>query len=318
MAGLGPETVAAVLAACQASSADAADAFGRALDARFQLTVGEARNLDLEQLPAGFDGPGLAIVLQEGESGVLALLPQATGLLPDFAVPLDIVTTNRLNTLAQELGICLLPESNTPTAFRASPVEHLGHALRRSGAAAGAPLVTLQLQSGEKTGELTLIWPAPTPDSVFAVSPARETTSAAPSQTSDQSPPAAPSPAAAPRPGEPTTAGPGDGSPAREIGPDRPRRSITSLEELPSYSRSLLRIQVSVRVTLAAARKPVSQILRLAPGSILQFGKSCDDALVLEVGERPVALGEAVKVNEKFGLRIKEIVMPDERFRNVG
>lgn len=316
MAGLGPESVAAVLAACQAGGADAADAFGRTLDAKFQLTVGQPQQVDPGQLPAGFDGAGLAIVLQEGGIGVLALLPQSSGLIPSFAMPLDVVTVNRLNTLAQELGICLLPEANAPSQFRAGLVDHLGQAIVRSGVAAGAPLIPLTLQSGDASGQLALIWPAPTPDAVFEVSTTPNASEAAPSLHGASAHGAAADPSGIPAPVAP--AGQEGSEPLPTSGTASPRKPITSYEELPNYSRSLLRIQLPVRVTLAAARRPVNQIVRLAPGSILQFGKSCDDGLVLEVGRQAIALGEAVKVNEKFGLRIKEIVLPSERFRNVG
>jgi flagellar motor switch protein FliN len=90
------------------------------------------------------------------------------------------------------------------------------------------------------------------------------------------------------------------------------------LSQLPPYSRSLLRIQVPVVVTLATTRQPVSRVLELAPGTILHFGKSCDDPLTLSVGGCDVAVGETVKVGEKFGLRIMSMVMPEEKFERVG
>ena len=89
------------------------------------------------------------------------------------------------------------------------------------------------------------------------------------------------------------------------------------LQCLPAYSRSLLKIQVSVTVTLAKSRQPVRNIVELVPGSILQFNKTCDETLTLEVGNQPVAEGETVKVGDKFGLRVTSIVMPDERFHPV-
>ena len=86
------------------------------------------------------------------------------------------------------------------------------------------------------------------------------------------------------------------------------------LRHLPLYSRSLLKIKTPVRVTLASTRLPVQRVLELAPGSLIQFQKTCDEPLDLEVGRRRVAQGEAVKVGEKFGLRITAIVLPGERF----
>ena len=75
-----------------------------------------------------------------------------------------------------------------------------------------------------------------------------------------------------------------------------------------AYGRSLLRIKVPVSVTLASARKPIGQIVELGPGAILQFDKSCEEMLELKVGDQVVAEGEAVKVGDKFGLRIRDIL----------
>jgi len=88
-------------------------------------------------------------------------------------------------------------------------------------------------------------------------------------------------------------------------------------KELPPYTRSLLHIRVPISVTLATKRQPVGQIMDLGAGSIIHFDKSCDEMLDLYVGQHRVAKGEAVKVGEKFGLRITSIILPEERFRAV-
>jgi flagellar motor switch/type III secretory pathway protein FliN len=87
---------------------------------------------------------------------------------------------------------------------------------------------------------------------------------------------------------------------------------------LPQYTRSLLRIQVPVLVTLAQKRQPLGRIVGISPGAILQFDKSCEEMLDLLVGERRIASGEAVKVGDKFGLRITSITPPDERYYPLG
>jgi flagellar motor switch/type III secretory pathway protein FliN len=87
-----------------------------------------------------------------------------------------------------------------------------------------------------------------------------------------------------------------------------------AIPHLPVYSRSLLKIKVPVRVTLAATKLPVRKIVELSPGTLIQFPKLCEEPLDLEVGQRPVARGEAVKIGEKFGLRVTSIIMPGERF----
>jgi flagellar motor switch/type III secretory pathway protein FliN len=89
------------------------------------------------------------------------------------------------------------------------------------------------------------------------------------------------------------------------------------LVQLPSYSRSLLRIEVPVVVTLATTRLSVKRILDMGPGSILHFEKSYDSPLTLSVGHCDVAVGDAVKVGDKFGIRITSMVMPQEKFEPV-
>jgi flagellar motor switch/type III secretory pathway protein FliN len=90
-----------------------------------------------------------------------------------------------------------------------------------------------------------------------------------------------------------------------------------SPESLPLYSRSLLKVRVPVTVTLAHKKQPLGRIVELVPGTILQFNKSCDELLDLEVAGRRVAQGECVKVGDKFGLRITGVTLPEERFRPV-
>jgi flagellar motor switch/type III secretory pathway protein FliN len=89
------------------------------------------------------------------------------------------------------------------------------------------------------------------------------------------------------------------------------------IRALPAYARSLLRIQVPVVVTLATTKQTVGRILELGPGTMLHFDKPYDEPLKLSVGRCEVAVGEAVKVGEKFGLRIASMVLPAEKFEAV-
>jgi flagellar motor switch protein FliN len=105
------------------------------------------------------------------------------------------------------------------------------------------------------------------------------------------------------------------GAPQAAVGEDY--ELAQRLAQLPAYARSLLRIEVPVVVTLATTRQPVSRVLDLAPGTILHFNKACDDPLTLSVGRCDVAVGETVKVGDKFGLRLTSMVMPSEKFEPV-
>jgi flagellar motor switch protein FliN/FliY len=100
--------------------------------------------------------------------------------------------------------------------------------------------------------------------------------------------------------------------------PERPIEPPgATLDDLPKYTHSLLRIKLPVIVTLARTRQPVGRILELAPGSIIQFEKSCEELLELDVGERSIATGQAVKVGDKFGLQVNSMILPGERFASV-
>jgi len=89
----------------------------------------------------------------------------------------------------------------------------------------------------------------------------------------------------------------------------------SGLSALPSFTRSLLRISVPVTVILAAKRQPISRIVEIVPGTIIQFAKSCDELLDLVAGEKTIGLGEAVKVGDKFGIRLLSLFVPPERFK---
>ena len=99
--------------------------------------------------------------------------------------------------------------------------------------------------------------------------------------------------------------------PAQTNQPQRPAGGF------PPFTQNLLRIRVPVMVSLAQIKQPVQSIVELVPGSIIQFEKSCEEMLELEINGAPVAQGECVKVGDKFGLRVTSITLPGERFQTV-
>jgi flagellar motor switch protein FliN/FliY len=75
----------------------------------------------------------------------------------------------------------------------------------------------------------------------------------------------------------------------------------------PPSGRRVLRLPVTVSVHLANRSMELKQLLALSPGSLITFSKPCDELLELFVNNRRFARGEAVKVGEKFGLKIDEL-----------
>ncbi|HEX7598443.1 MAG TPA: flagellar motor switch protein FliN, partial [Polyangia bacterium] len=66
-------------------------------------------------------------------------------------------------------------------------------------------------------------------------------------------------------------------------------------------------------VELGRARMSIQDLLNLSPGSVIELDKIAGEALDILINGRLVARGEAVVVNDKFGIRISEIVSPSER-----
>ena len=89
------------------------------------------------------------------------------------------------------------------------------------------------------------------------------------------------------------------------------------LARLPGYTRSLLKVPVTVVVVLAEKKTTVKELLEMATGTIFQFDRRYDKPLQLAIGRHVLAEGEVVKVGEYFGLRISSIALPQERFTPV-
>ncbi len=277
MSELTPQIVDLVIAACQANAGEVGGALGRTLDVEIALSVGEADTFSSDTLPAG---PGLAVLLTFGDVGLVALLPEVSGLVPAWCENPDLTGNSKLSTLAQEFSMLLLPETFEASEYRAARVADVRQAIARAGIAADAACVPLELKSGDKDARLEVIWPLANPAALFDAVKSSSPAAAIPQ-------------------------------------PPKGRQQVKNLNELPSYSRSLLKINVPVRVVLAMKKESVQDVVELAAGTIIKFSKSCEEALHLYVGDQQVAEGEAVKVGDKFGFRVTGMTMPDEHFLKI-
>jgi flagellar motor switch protein FliN/FliY len=75
----------------------------------------------------------------------------------------------------------------------------------------------------------------------------------------------------------------------------------------------LLDVPLDIAVELGRARMSIQDLLTLGPGSVIELDKIAGEALDILVNNRLVARGEAVVVNDKFGIRITDIVSQAER-----
>ena len=80
----------------------------------------------------------------------------------------------------------------------------------------------------------------------------------------------------------------------------------------------LLDIPLEVSVEVGRSRILVRDLLQLQEGSLVELEKLAGEPLDLYVNSRLIARGEAVVVNEKFGLRLTDVVSPSERIEKLG
>jgi flagellar motor switch protein FliN/FliY len=75
----------------------------------------------------------------------------------------------------------------------------------------------------------------------------------------------------------------------------------------------LLDVPLDLSVELGRTRMSIQDLLNLSPGSVVELDKIAGEPLDILVNDRLIARGEAVVVNDKFGVRITDIVPPSER-----
>lgn len=77
-------------------------------------------------------------------------------------------------------------------------------------------------------------------------------------------------------------------------------------------------IPVEISVELGRARLSVSEVLKLVPGSVIELSSFAGDELTIHVNGVLVAKGEAVVLNDHFGIRVTNVIAPADRARSLG
>jgi len=80
----------------------------------------------------------------------------------------------------------------------------------------------------------------------------------------------------------------------------------------------VLDIPLKVSVELGRARILVQDLIKLHKGSVIELNKLAGESLEVLVNDKVVAKGEVIVTNEKFGVRLTDIVSHAQRIRNLG
>lgn len=75
----------------------------------------------------------------------------------------------------------------------------------------------------------------------------------------------------------------------------------------------ILDIPLKVTVELGRAKMAVSELIKLGQGSVIELHKLAGEPMEVLVNDKLIARGEAVVVNEKFGVRLTDIISTRER-----
>ncbi|MCB9728907.1 MAG: flagellar motor switch protein FliN [Deltaproteobacteria bacterium] len=81
----------------------------------------------------------------------------------------------------------------------------------------------------------------------------------------------------------------------------------------PRAMQILLDVPLQVTVELGRRKMRIGELLALVKGSVLELDKVAGEPLDVRVNDKLVARGEAVVVNDKFGVRLTDVVSPSER-----
>lgn len=263
----------AVAAACRDNAAAVAESFNRCFGRSDALTPGDP--LVWEMPPEGLSGPGLAVRIGTTEGGLVALIPASLP-LPEWPVAPDDGQKSRLRTLALDWAAALLPDGVTADVVETEAVPDLA-AVVKTLSEPGTEAVPLV--AGEGSGTIYLL----TPVTRLALLASRVEPAAAESLSGDQPAPRA----------EPLAT------------PELPVRAAGDVRRL--RLERLLNVPVQVVVRLAEKKIDMGQAVALAPGTLITFGKNCEDLLDFYVNNRLYCRGEAVKIGEHFGLKINEV-----------
>jgi flagellar motor switch protein FliN/FliY len=83
--------------------------------------------------------------------------------------------------------------------------------------------------------------------------------------------------------------------------------------EGPVNMEFLLDIPLEITVELGRTKMLINDMLKLGQGSVIELSKHAGESLEILANRKPIARGEVVVVNEKYGVRLTEVISPMDR-----
>lgn len=288
MANLGESDVEGILTAWSSNTPAITESLNQCFDFTVRLGVGDSIPWAPDEVPTAFDAPGLAVVFTLGTQSVVCLIPESLA-LPEWYTHPNESQQSRLQTLAMEWSMNMLPAEIEAASFRSVSSVNLKRGLIAGRLPEWAAILLVPVFSKSSGGDApplgTLLFAFPLESPTF--------------QESEK-----PTPKPAPTP--PISA------PANV-----PQVEPTAAAPLDRRRRLLLPMPVVVSVRLADKKIEMGTLLGIAPGTLITFNKSCEDLLDMYVNNQRYCRGEAVKIGERFGLKINEVGTEEARESHV-
>ena len=79
----------------------------------------------------------------------------------------------------------------------------------------------------------------------------------------------------------------------------------------------ILDIPIEVTVELGRSKMLVNELLQLGQGSVIELSKLAGETLEILANQKLIARGEVVAVNDKYGVRLTEVISPIERIERL-
>ena len=98
--------------------------------------------------------------------------------------------------------------------------------------------------------------------------------------------------------------GDGDKDPSRVMSTEDSRLARADFSKL----KMILDVPLKVSVELGRTKMLVNDLLQLGQGSVIELDKIAGEAMEILINDKLVAMGEVVVVNEKFGVRLTDVV----------
>ena len=102
----------------------------------------------------------------------------------------------------------------------------------------------------------------------------------------------------------------------RDSGAPGPGKNSTTADTSVNME-FLLDISLEISVELGRTKMLINDMLKLGQGSVIELTKQAGESLEILANQKPIARGEVVVVNEKYGVRLTEVISPMERIEKL-